>query len=319
MYQPATRVLTVLELLQAHQTITGRALAERLEVSPRTVRRYITMLQDLGIPVEADRGPQGAYRLAPGYRLPPLMFTEDEGLALILGLRVTQRLGLPVEMAAVEGALAKVDRVLPLALRARLQSVQQALLIYAPAPYTAPATKTVLTLTTASQQSRRVRLRYKDRVGVATEREFDPYGVVYYTGRWFTAGYCHLRQGLRLFRLDRVQDAALVVPAATFTRPADFDVLAHVSESLALSPGICRIEVWLDLPMSESRPRVPLELATLVPDAGGTLLRCNVQELDWFARFLVGLECDFKVRHPPELRTTLKQLAERLTRLAEEQ
>ncbi len=78
MYHPTTRVLAVLELLQSHGRMTGAELARRLEVDPRTARRYVEMLQDLGIPVEAERGAHGGYRLRPGFRLPPLMFTEDE-------------------------------------------------------------------------------------------------------------------------------------------------------------------------------------------------------------------------------------------------
>ncbi len=88
MYHPTTRVLTVLELLQSRQQLSGAELASRLEVDRRTVRRYVTMLQDLGIPVEGERGRHGGYRLRPGFKLPPLMFTEDEALALTLGLLV---------------------------------------------------------------------------------------------------------------------------------------------------------------------------------------------------------------------------------------
>ena len=131
MYHPTTRVLTVLELLQTRPQLTSQELAERLEVSPRTVRRYISMLQDLGIPVEAERGRHGAYRLAPGFKLPPLMLNNDEALALVLGLRMTRRLNLPVDVATVEGALAKLERVMPLALRERVQAVQEALVVHA--------------------------------------------------------------------------------------------------------------------------------------------------------------------------------------------
>src|SRR5258708_1245731 len=94
MYFPTTRVLTILELLQSRQQLSGPELAQRLEVNARTVRRYITMLQDLGFPVEAVRGRHGSYRLRPGFKLPPLMFTEDEALALTLGLLVARQLGL---------------------------------------------------------------------------------------------------------------------------------------------------------------------------------------------------------------------------------
>jgi len=115
MYYPATRLLTVLELLQSRQRISGPELATRLEVDTRTVRRYIMMLQDLGVPVEAERGRYGSYRLRPGFKLPPLMFTDDEALALTLGLLAARKMGLTVAAPAVEGALAKIERVLPTA------------------------------------------------------------------------------------------------------------------------------------------------------------------------------------------------------------
>src|SRR5262245_48115208 len=117
MYSPTTRVLTVLELLQSRERVTGAEIAERLEVHIRTVRRYIAMLEELGIPIEAERGRYGAYRLLPGYKLPPLMFTPEEALATMLGLLAVRRLGLAATAPGVEGAIAKWERVLPLPLR----------------------------------------------------------------------------------------------------------------------------------------------------------------------------------------------------------
>src|SRR6476661_8459132 len=115
MYHPTTRVLAVLELLQSHRSLTGAALSERLEIDRRSVRRYIAMLQDMGIPIETQRGPHGGYRLRPGFKLPPLMFTEDEALAITLGLLAARRFGLTADALGIEGALAKVDRALPIA------------------------------------------------------------------------------------------------------------------------------------------------------------------------------------------------------------
>src|SRR5688500_18207053 len=103
MYNPTTRVLTVLELLQARGELGGQELAERLEVDRRTVRRYVTMLRDLGIPVEATPGRGGGYRLQPGFKLPPLMFTDEEALAVALGLLAARRLGFTASAPAVEG------------------------------------------------------------------------------------------------------------------------------------------------------------------------------------------------------------------------
>ncbi|HEU5089089.1 MAG TPA: HTH domain-containing protein, partial [Roseiflexaceae bacterium] len=114
MYHPTTRLLTILELLQTYATMSGAALARRLEVEPRSVRRYITMLQDMGIPIEAVRGPGGGYQLRPGFKLPPLLFSEEEATAIVLGLLSASWLALGQPSVAVEGALAKVMRVLPI-------------------------------------------------------------------------------------------------------------------------------------------------------------------------------------------------------------
>src|SRR5437660_11950310 len=132
MYHPTSRVLTVLELLQSRPSISGPELATRLEMDVRTVRRYITHLQDVGIPVEATIGRHGGYRLRPGFKLPPLMFTEEEALAVTLGLQTVQQLGLTSAVPAVVSALAKVERVLPLALRERMQAVQEAVTLDLP-------------------------------------------------------------------------------------------------------------------------------------------------------------------------------------------
>src|SRR5258708_31364061 len=114
MYHPTSRVLTVLELLQARPFITGPELAARLEMDVRTVRRYITHLQDVGIPVEANIGRHGGYRLRPGFKLPPLIFTEEQATAIMLGLLASTWLEIGESAVAHEGALAKGARVLPM-------------------------------------------------------------------------------------------------------------------------------------------------------------------------------------------------------------
>ncbi|MFI5273008.1 MAG: helix-turn-helix transcriptional regulator [Ktedonobacterales bacterium] len=308
MYSPTTRVLTVLELLQAHHRMTGGQLAERLEVDTRTVRRYIGMLQDLGIPVMAERGRYGAYRLMPGYKLPPLMFSDDEALALVLGLLAARRLGLAATAPAVEGALAKVERVLPAALRERVRAVQQALVIdWTPHSEDTPEQETVVTFSMGAQQTRRVRLRYQSSQHAETERTIEPYGLVYRAGRWYAPANCLLRQGMRVFRLDRVREATLL--DEQFTRPAEFDSLGYVIRSLAMTPGAWEVCVVLSLPLEEARWRVPADLATLEQTAGGVALHCFVEDLDWMARFVVNLRCPFVVRQPAALTASLRALA----------
>ncbi len=198
MYHPTTRVLTVLELLQAHRQMSGPRLAERLEVDVRSVRRYITMLQDLGIPIEAERGRYGNYRLMRGFKLPPLMLTEDEALALTLGLLAAKRLGLTMAAPAVEGALAKIDRVLPEALRDRVQAVQETLVLDSISTeryHSSPESTVVLTLSIATQQEKRIWMRYQSGQAEETERAVDSYGLIFHAGLWYTVGYCHLLCG----------------------------------------------------------------------------------------------------------------------------
>ncbi|HEY7033974.1 MAG TPA: YafY family protein [Thermomicrobiales bacterium] len=309
MYHPTTRVLTTLELLQSRPRLSGPELAERLDVDPRTVRRYVAMLQDLGIPVEAERGRHGAYRLRPGFKLPPLMFTDDEALALTLGLLAARRLGLAVAAPAVEGALAKIERVLPPAVRDRVGAVQATLVTDLAPARAVPTSETLVTLSAGAQQGRRVRLRYRAWDGGETEREIDPYGVVFVTGRWFTVGYCHLRQNTRIFRLDRIQTADL--RDQTFTRPADFDPLAYLEQTLPHAPGAWPVEVLLRTTLAEAKRLIPPTTATLDETPDGVLLRCVVQDLAWVARLLVSLDEPFVVHHPPELRDEIRQLAER--------
>lgn len=320
MPQPTTRVLTVLELLQSRRQYSGPELAERLAVNVRTVRRYITVLQDLGFPVETVRGRYGAYRLRPGYKLPPLMFTDDEALAVVLSLLAARRLGLGMAAPAVEGALAKVQRVLPAMLRDRVQAVQESVVL-APGALAAPAAipaaaEVMVTLGSAVREARRVHLRYRSFGGEDTERAVDPYGLVYQAGRWYVAGYCHLRQGLRVFRLDRILDVAL--REERFERPAEFDSLAEVERSIARAPWGWQIEALLHTTPEEARERIPGTLGTVEATPEGVLLRCSADSLDWMALVLARLGCAFTVRHPPELRAALTRLAARLMAAVEE-
>src|SRR4051794_32054988 len=178
MSHPTTRVLTLLELLQARSHLSGADLAERLAVDRRTVRRYVSTLQDLGVPVESEPERYGGYRLRPGYKLPPMMFTGDEALALIFGLLLSRRVAFG-DAAAIEGALAKIDRVLPDRLRGRVQAVQGTL-AFTPVRHVGPLADpaTLLGFTSAAQATRRVWIRYGG-LDDMTERELDPYGVVH--------------------------------------------------------------------------------------------------------------------------------------------
>ena len=315
MYHPTTRLLTILELLQSHEQLGGAELARRLEVDRRSVRRYVAMLQELGIPVEAARGPHGGYRLRPGFKLPPLLFTEDEAFALTLGLLGLPRLGLAFAAPAVAGALAKVERVLPQAVRARVQAVEESVALAAPVSDVTAPSETVALCSEAARARRRIWLRYRSDGGVESERTVDPYGVVCWARYWYVVGHCHLRAGLRMFRLDRV--LAAEPRDGSFAPPPGFDSLEYVVRSIATMPGRWAVEVLLGLPGEEARRRVPPAYGTLEAAPDGTLFRCRFDDLDGLARYLVGLGCPLVVRQPAELRDAFRRLASEIAATAD--
>ncbi|MET9400647.1 YafY family protein [Kitasatospora sp. NPDC002965] len=313
MDHPVSRTLALLEILQARPGLTGAELAERLEVDARTVRRYATRLVDLGIPVQAERGRYGGYRLMPGFRLPPLMLTGDEAASVVLGLLAGRRSGLSVGEQAGETALAKIQRVLPPELRERVAAVEQTLgLTGAPVGGPSPAAAALFTLAEAARRRRRVRLDYRDREGTPSEREFDPYGLVFHSGRWYTTGLDHRSGEQRTFRLDRIRSAEL--RETGFEPPAGVDPVQRVLESLASVPWTHEVEVVLTTTLVEARRRIPPTAgAVTATDDGRVLLRARAQQLDGMAVMLAGLGWPFTVLRPDELRVEVRALAARLT------
>jgi predicted DNA-binding transcriptional regulator YafY len=307
-YRPTTRLLSMLELLQARGSMDGPELARRLEVGERTVRRYVAMLREMGVPVESERGRYGSYALRPGFKLPPMMFTDEEALALALGLLSARRLGLSGAAPAVEGALAKLERVMPEALRERVRVFEETVVPAFTGPSHLPSGEIAVTLAEAVRERRRVRMRYRSYPSEETEREVDPYAVIRKEGYWYTVGYCHLRRGMRLFRLDRVLEAEALPEA--FERPPGYDTPERVLESLATLRGDrWSVEVLLEAVLGEARQQVPSIGTTLKEVPGGVLMRSSTSDLEWMARVLAGLDCAFAVRKPPELREALKQHA----------
>ena len=313
MHRPTARVLTVLELLQARR-MTGAELAKRLEVDGRTVRRYVAMLQEMGIPVEGERGRYGAYRLRPGYKMPPLMFTDDEALGLSLGLLAARQLGLSGVAPAVEGALAKVERVMPEALRGRLRVLEQTVTMSVVPPATPPDSELVSDLAGAVGEGRRVRLRYRSARGQETRRVVDPYAVLQREGRWHLFGHCHLRKDSRLFRVDRVLESEVL--QESFERPGELDAPEAVLRAVTSSHGPWPVEVLLQTSLEDARDQVPPMLASLEEAEGGVLMRCAADDLDGMARFLAGLFCPFVIKSPPELADALELHAAELARQA---
>jgi predicted DNA-binding transcriptional regulator YafY len=313
MYHPTTRVLAALALLQAHGRMSGSELAERLEVNIRTLRRYIIMLQDLGIPIEAERGRNGAYVLSAGFKLPPMMFTNEEALALTVGLISARRLNLADTDRAVESAFAKLERVMPQDLKGRVRALTETITLDQNTASSTPPSEIVLsTLSSSAQVQQRVHLQYCSDQGEYTEREFDPYGLTHYLHKWYVVGYCHLRKDLRSFRLDRITQIKEL--DAHFERPEDFDPLAHMMQAVATLPRKHAFELLLKTDIVTAQKQVFDVLGVLEADKNGVLLRGSVEDLDWLARQISIFSFDFVVHEPEELKIEIKKHAAKLSR-----
>jgi predicted DNA-binding transcriptional regulator YafY len=229
MANTATRLITLIMLLQRQPNQSATQLSQALDVSVRTVQRYITMLDEMGIPIYAERGPYGGYALVRGYKMPPLIFSPEEAVAVYLGTSFLEQVWGRLYQEAARGALAKLDNVLPDEQRREVAWASQTLLAIG-MHWTDPnlSAPHLEKLWDAVHQRRRVRMLYRGRSQPqALQRDFDPYVLVHGWGQRYCLGYCHLRQDIRSFRLDRILD--LILLDQTFEVPADFDLEAYVA------------------------------------------------------------------------------------------
>ena len=310
MPKPTTRVLAVLELLQSQGLVSGTELARRIEVDARTLRRYISALEEMGIPITTEQGRYGGYRLVPGYKLPPMMFSEEEAQALSLGLIAARGLGLADAAPAIESVQAKLDRVLPSAPRKTIAALRESVALQTGNARTNADARLLRILSESAGTRRTATLRYRAADGALTSRDFDVYGNVFRSGRWYVVGHCHLRQGLRTLRLDRVAHAEL--SERPFVRPEGFEPMEYLSRALASVPRGVPTELFLYTDLERARRELFNGLG--VPEAvdGGVAVKGYCDELDWYARELMRLPFRFEVRAPVELRATVGKLAAEL-------
>lgn len=313
MYHPTTRLLTILELLQTHPHLSGEALARRLEVEPRTVRRYILMLQEMGMPVEAVRGPGGGYRLRSGFKLPPLLFTEEEATAVVLGLLGMPLLEIDSSAVPIEGALAKVYRVLPERGRERLQAMASSMVLSPHRRDRRPDASLLVAISEAVSAHQRITIEYSSYHNEFTRRTVEPYGLIGWRGYWYVVGYCCLRQGYRLFRLDRVRDVQFL--PETFIPAEDFDCQDYVRR-LASVPNRWSIEVEFHTELYILEREIPSSFGRLRVTPTGVLFQTHHDDLTTMAHYLIGLKLPFVVLNPPELRAAMLDLAQSLIRIA---
>lgn len=320
MPRPLVRVLGLLEILQTGGTHQLADLAARLGVDERTVRRYAGHLLDLGIPVESGRGRYGGYRLGVGYRLPPLLLTDDEALAVLLGLAAGRR-----DLAGAS-ALAKILRVLPATSRPRFEALLGAAdlsEIGRAAVAVQTDTATLLTVAEAAGTRTPLHVRYADRDSRLSRRVLLPYGLVARGGRWYLSAADSLSGEVRTFRVDRMRSAE---PAeGTFPARPGFDPAAAVRSALAEVPWRYAVSVRVEGTAEHVASRLPEGLATItelrgdgqpVSLEGWVRVDLRAQRLGWLPPLLAGLDRPFVVDEPDELRAEVGRLARRLAAIA---
>ena len=302
--KPTTRVLAVLELLQAHGQVSGAEIAARLEVDVRTVRRYIAMLEEMGIPVTAERGRAGGYALVAGFKLPPMMFSEDEALALSVGLLGARSLGLERTAPAIASVQAKLERTMPALLRERVRAVAETVQLDVRRAATGAGSASLGILSVAARGQERVHLSYVDAAGSVTQRDIDPYGLAYHGGGWYVVAHCHLRTGLRSFRLDRID--TITPLGRRFERPRGFDALAWLVRSVATLPRAVTIEVLLKTTLATAQAQFFDTIGVFEQVEDGVVMHNQSDDIDWFARQLAALPFGFEIRKPAQLRDAVR-------------
>ena len=316
MANTSNRTLKLLSLLQTHRYWPGTELAERLEVSVRTLRRDVDRLRELGYPVEAQRGVEGGYQLAAGAALPPLVVDDEEAVALVVGLQAAaQNAGEGIAESSVR-VLAKVVQVMPARLRRRVEALRA--MTVSPGwggpsrPGVDPAVLTTVAL--ACRDSERLRFGYTAAGGERTEREVEPHRLVSLGHRWYLVAYDLGRLDWRSFRVDR-----LAAPSGTGARfrPRDLpaaDAAEYVRTRLGSLPRPYRVEAVISAPAALVRERIGRWSTVEELGAGRCRISMTADQLEWPTMALGLVGADFQILGPPEFAAYVRDWGDRFSR-----
>jgi len=306
----ATRLLSLINLLQSRPIWKAGELAVELNVSERTVHRYMGMLEEMGIPIYSERGPYGGFSLVRGYKLPPLIFTAEEATVLYMGANLVEEVWGQTYEDAVTAATAKLDNVLPDELRREVERAQQSLVVggLARRDYR-PWEPTIHMLRQCIGDRRCVRLRYRGPShSQDTERTIEPYALTFQWGLWYLVGFCRLRGAMRTFRVDRIREAKSLQDQ--FTIPGDFSVREYQERSMSFEPNYT-VVVHLDASVAfEVRERHDYWMQFADHADGSVTVRFDATTLDWAIGWVLAHGAAAKVLEPPELIRKVVEAAE---------
>jgi predicted DNA-binding transcriptional regulator YafY len=313
----SSRTLRLLPLLQTHRYWPGRELADRLGVSPRTLRRDVDRLRELGYPVEARRGLDGGYQLAPGAALPPLVLDDDEAVALAVALLAGAQHPVIGTAEASVHALTKVVQVMPKRLRRRVEALRSTVQSPDWADRTEAGPPLAAEVLTAVAQACRdvVRLDfdYTPAGGTPVRRHTEPHRLVPVGRRWYLVAYDLTRHDWRSFRLDRLTAPSAGTPFAPRRLPAE-DAATYVRDALARAPQPYTITAEVDADAETVRGRIGRWAAVTATGPGSCRLAVNAESYEWATVALLTAGAEFRVDGPPEFAEHLVQLAGRLAR-----
>src|SRR3954447_12688631 len=314
---PSGRLLRLLSLLQTPRDWTGSELAERLEVSPRTIRNDVDRLRALGYPVHATRGSIGGYRLEAGTSMPPLLLDDDEAVAVAIGLRTaTAGAVTGIEETSLR-ALAKLEQVLPPRLRSRVSTLQ-AVTLHVRRPGGVTVDPGLLTdLARVCRDHSQLRFDYSDRRGAATQRRVEPYRIVNAGQRWYLVAWDTDREDWRTFRVDRIVPGMSPGPRFAPRPLSDADVEALVSHGVPPTSRRYQARVTVHAPAAEMADKIGPWVGTLTAvDDRSCILDTGADSLDMLAVYLGLLGVDFTVTAPDELVERVRTLGERYAKAA---
>lgn len=309
MSNTASRLITLIMLLQRQPNQKAADLAQELGVSVRTLHRYFSMLDEMGIPVYSERGPQGGFSLVKGYRMPPLVFTVEEAVSVYLGVSLVEEMWGQIYQEAARGALAKLDNVLPDEQRHEVAWAQRSLvgtgMHRADLARIAP---TLEGLRRAAREHRQVQIHYQSpHRAEQTLRTLNPYVLLHRWGWWYVIGFCHLRQAVRTFRVDRIVEFTLL--ANLFDPPSDFDLHAYLKSEPQTQP-----QVQVTLRFNPQAARIAEEgrtyWETIETQTDGTVIvTFNAPTLQWAASTTLAYGPIVQVIDPPELQNLVQDWA----------
>lgn len=310
MHTTATRLITLIFLLQNQPNQKASALAEKLGVSLRTVHRYFEMLDEMGIPVYSERGPYGGFSIVRGYKMPPLVFTLEEAVAVVLGTGLVRELWGDLYRDAAQGALAKLENLLPEEQAREVAWARGSLVATGMHRADLKAQTPILEkLRRAIRESRSVEMNYQSsQVPHPAKRGLDPYALVHRWGWWYVIGFCHVHKEVRTFRVDRIAEVSLLV--TSFTKPADFDLQDYLKNEMQAQPQITAL-LRFEAEFANLVAGNQSYWRTVEPQADGSVkVTFHAPTLEWAASSALMYGPAVEVLEPTELRTMVAEWLE---------